>query len=412
MEYEFHSIVKDFPPMQDWEFEQLKENIAEVGLLVPIVVWQEQIVDGRHRYWACMDTGVEPKYRHLDGDYAGMINYVQAYNVEHRNITLDQKKAAILKLNDRRGNGGDREIQEEHTMAELAEMAGSSRSSMFDLAAVQDADPELFEEVAQGKVSANSAKALLEYPPKVRKETLERFSEGGYKSPQHAAREVTREINRENLMARAEKTPANDRYKLHSLPIAMLHEKVEAGSIDLIITDPPYPKEYIHLFKDLAAFAAHALKPGGGLVVMAGNFFLDEKIMNLSHPELKFRTSIAYHMPGKHDIDRGEIVQVITKPVLVYHKIGGKLTTMIASYLTYEETQRDDSLHHWGQQLPGFEKLVEMFTKEQKPYVICDPFMGGGTTGVAAIKAGFDFVGNDINEDEIRVVKGRLLDYV
>ena len=56
-----------------------------------------------------------------------------------------------------------------------------------------------------------------------------------------------------------------DNLVLHHCAVADLHKHVAAESVDWIFTDPPYPKEYLPCFGELADFAAHALKPGGGL---------------------------------------------------------------------------------------------------------------------------------------------------
>ena len=49
---------------------------------------------------------------------------------------------------------------------------------------------------------------------------------------------------------------------------------IAGESVDCIITDPPYPKDFIELFDDLGALAARVLKPGGSLVVMTGQLYL------------------------------------------------------------------------------------------------------------------------------------------
>ena len=38
------------------------------------------------------------------------------------------------------------------------------------------------------------------------------------------------------------------------------------NSVDLIFTDPPYSKEYLPLYEELAKLAIRILKPGGSLV--------------------------------------------------------------------------------------------------------------------------------------------------
>ena len=37
---------------------------------------------------------------------------------------------------------------------------------------------------------------------------------------------------------------------------------LEPNSVDLILTDPPYEREFLPVYEDLAKLAAHVLKPG------------------------------------------------------------------------------------------------------------------------------------------------------
>ena len=55
-----------------------------------------------------------------------------------------------------------------------------------------------------------------------------------------------------------------------------LGEKISAGSIDLIFTDPPYKREYLYLYGDLAKLAQRVLKPGGSMVTFIGHYAIFE----------------------------------------------------------------------------------------------------------------------------------------
>ena len=44
--------------------------------------------------------------------------------------------------------------------------------------------------------------------------------------------------------------------------------------MDVIFTDPPYEADALPVYRKLANFAAHALKPGGVMLVLTGNLFL------------------------------------------------------------------------------------------------------------------------------------------
>ena len=58
--------------------------------------------------------------------------------------------------------------------------------------------------------------------------------------------------------------------------------QVADNSVDFIITDPPYPREFIPLYGELSKVAARVLKDGGSLVCMVGQSYLPEVVKELS----------------------------------------------------------------------------------------------------------------------------------
>jgi len=52
------------------------------------------------------------------------------------------------------------------------------------------------------------------------------------------------------------------------------------------------------------------------------------------------------------------------------------------------------------------EYLIKMITP--KGGIVLDPFMGSGSTGVAAKKNGYDFIGIEIEEEYIKIAKARI----
>ena len=64
--------------------------------------------------------------------------------------------------------------------------------------------------------------------------------------------------------------PAQERFQLHHGDFAEVSRALPDASVDVIITDPPYPKEYLPLYGQLAQVAGRLLKPGGALLVMVG----------------------------------------------------------------------------------------------------------------------------------------------
>lgn len=57
-----------------------------------------------------------------------------------------------------------------------------------------------------------------------------------------------------------------------------------------------------------------------------------------------------------------------------------------------------------------FERMIEcsVAEDEREGFVLCDPFMGSGSSAVAAYKMGCDFIGSDIAERAIEITKRRI----
>ena len=64
----YHKLADLFPLIHGDEFESLKKDIKLNGLNHPIIIYDEKILDGRNRFRACSETGVEPVFENYEGD--------------------------------------------------------------------------------------------------------------------------------------------------------------------------------------------------------------------------------------------------------------------------------------------------------------------------------------------------------
>lgn len=91
---EAHEIATLFPSMSQVDLDQLKESIGAQGQLEEILLFEGKILDGRHRYEACLALGVEPRFREFQGTAQEAFAYSVALNLSRRHLTTVQRAAA------------------------------------------------------------------------------------------------------------------------------------------------------------------------------------------------------------------------------------------------------------------------------------------------------------------------------
>lgn len=200
--------------------------------------------------------------------------------------------------------------------------------------------------------------------------------------------------------------PITDRYKIYHCGIEDMYSRVEPASIDYIITDPPYPKDYLSLYGELARFAVYALKPGGSLLAMCGQSYLPQVFQQMAIPSLRYHWADAYLTPGGQSAQLWDRkVNTFWKPVLWF--VNGEYSgDWVGDVCKSNPNDNDKRFHHWGQSESGMWDIVSRYTYPGD--VVCDPFVGGGTTAVVSILNGRLFIGCDNDESKVIETLGRL----
>lgn len=192
-------------------------------------------------------------------------------------------------------------------------------------------------------------------------------------------------------------------YRLIQCPLAEV--ALDDMQADWIITDPPYPKDFLSLYDDLASFAEQHLKPGGSLLALVGQSYLPEVMARLTG-RLRYQWTLAYLTPGGQSVQLWDRhVNTFWKPVLWFVK-GEYKGDWVGDVIKSDVNDNDKRHHHWGQSESGMADLIWRFTHPGE--MIIDPFLGGGTTGVVAVTMGRQFIGIDIDEAAIEKSARRL----
>lgn len=93
---EAHPLALLLPEMSDTEYADLRERVRELGgLREDIVIYEGKVLDGRHRYKACLDEDIAPTFINynpaVDGEFP--VEFVMDKNVTRRNLNLSQLAA-------------------------------------------------------------------------------------------------------------------------------------------------------------------------------------------------------------------------------------------------------------------------------------------------------------------------------
>lgn len=92
---EAHPLANHYRLMNDDEFARHKADIAAHGCRMPIILFRGKILDGRNRFRACTELGVEFKYEEFVGTEAEASDAVDSWNLERRHLTLVDRDRRI-----------------------------------------------------------------------------------------------------------------------------------------------------------------------------------------------------------------------------------------------------------------------------------------------------------------------------
>jgi hypothetical protein len=168
MSYEPHPLCLKFPPMDANEFAALKGSIEAEGQLIPIVIWENQILDGRNRYNACVELGIEPTVTLYDG--SDPASFVIATNMARRGSNPGQRACQLAMVLDYvekhpRGRTPVTELKAQFsTTADRARTASTSLSVMKRAERLREERLDLCELVSMGAMTFQ--RALNEAFPK------------------------------------------------------------------------------------------------------------------------------------------------------------------------------------------------------------------------------------------------------
>ena len=164
--YAFHPVANIFPLMEGEAFAQLVSDIQEHGLREPIWLYEEQIIDGRNRYRACQEAGIEPEFREWDGT-GSLVAFVVSLNLHRRHLNESQRALVAARIANLQ-RGGDRKSDQSPnwdfdavTQTAAGDLLNVGRQSVIRAKKVLDEGiKDLVDAVERGEIAVSVASDL------------------------------------------------------------------------------------------------------------------------------------------------------------------------------------------------------------------------------------------------------------
>lgn len=393
-----HPVAEMFPMLSASELNEMAESIKREGLINPCVKQGDTLLDGRNRFAACKIAGVEPRFTEYTGE--SPIALIIGANLARRHLDKGQKIALALEIEPhfaeearkkKSAGGGDKKSYGAKSVMgqtpktdnkpivardQAAAAVGISGKLVSAAKAIREADPVRFEKVKQGKLSVAKAK-----------------------------KEIKAEQDKRDLAYAQKQVDEEKQRRIESvcdLRVCSCRELFASGiKPDAVITDPPYPKEFLPVFSELAEGCKSVGVPL--VAVMSGQSYLPDVMQRLCE-HLRYRWTLAYMTPGGQAAQQWQAkVNTAWKPVILF----GAAIEWFGDVAISKANDNDKRFHGWGQSESGMADLVERLTKPGQ--LICDPFLGGGTTAVVSLALGRRFVGCDIDSNHVEQARLRVM---
>lgn len=397
--------------MQGEEFEALKADIFQHGQRKPIILTDDgQILDGRNRYRACQALGYDPFFERWQGD--DPVAYVLSLNLHRRHLTTSQRAAVAAEI--------------EEVEAVLAKQRQGTRGDLDLVAKLPPSETGKAREKAAQKMNVGArtvsdAKAIKQRAPE-----LHEAIKGGEVTLQEAKRELRKreQVEREE----AAKVEVKDEPVLWHITSSQ-----DVVPCDAVLTDPPYgilDEDWEPA--DLEAFTKEWAERwndcGADLFVIfwsqrylyEGRAWFDEVLSNYEYAQ-----TLVWHYPNNKGHQSRRMFKQTWEPAYYYRKRGSErevkpfggdwgsgLTDFDCHVAAVPQSNFNDGdrKQHPAQKPVSVMKWLVNSTTEPGELIV-DPFMGSGTTGIAASSMGRRFHGIEIDAEYLELAERRLAAY-
>jgi ParB-like chromosome segregation protein Spo0J len=382
----------------------LVESIKEKGILEPIVIKDDGTILSGHRRWTAakeakldkvpcrtitfndgfdeIESLIEFNRQRKKTDYQLGKEAKRLYEIQSEKARQRQVEAG------EKGKEGGRGNKKEKTLVPISEQGFSSEPSPKTIETVGNTLGMGKNKVSQLIYVTNLADKEEEEEDNGVKEKINEFKTGkitankAYREIKIAKKKSNEKKVREELIKKLEGKQGNSFVTLEHGDFYELTKNIPDNSIDCVITDPPYPYEFIECWNKLSEVANRVLKPSGFCIVYTGHIHLPE-VMERMRRHLKYYWLCTVSHTGHKSNVPGRNMIANFKPILIYQKEPFlKTPSYINDVFTGKGREKDG--HEWQQAIGESIEIIEKFTKPGD--TILEPFSGSGTVPAACIQ--------------------------
>lgn len=401
----------------------LADSIRVVGLLNPIVISENlQLICGYNRLEACKRLGfndieaVTKNYNEIELALAEIDENLRRQNLSELEICefieMRDRHLDALNLRAKVGNNQHGSSKLKTTKAIANSLGISKRTYQVKKQIISNISKEVRDIIRPLPIADNQV-ALLEISKLSEKKQIQVASGLTSRANKDTVRKKISRVKRENNLKTVRKLAdmfkPSDSIKLIAGDFVKVCKRtIKDNSLDAIITDPPYPKEFLPLWAELGKMAYKKLKPGKFLVAYTGKEYLLTVMNSLAKAGLAYYWVCNIEFLGDKPMSHNRKAFEYTRPVLIFYK--PPVTPPSECFKDLIKCgEPDKSFHDWQQSLEPVRYFIQHFSKPKD--LILDPFVCTGTTAIAAMLEARKCIGIDVEPKNIETAKGRIYEY-
>jgi DNA modification methylase len=412
---ELESLI---PPLSNEEFKQLERNILEEGIREPLITWNGILIDGHNRYRIAQEHDIN--YVTVEKEFEN-INRVKEWMIHNqfgrRNLSNYQRSVLALQLEDvfrekAKENQAiqfkgislkqiSAEVKPIETRQEIAKVANVSHDTIAKVKKIQsNATPEVKEKLNTGTMSINEA----------------------YKE---IKKEENEQLKTQKAIEIIEKVYENNTNIYNGDCIEYI-KTIKDKSIDCLITDPPYGvdiqfgaydnqlsrkiendgniEDALILLNEMLINVKSKLKEDAHIYIFC-NWKIYPQFNQIISKHFQIKNLIIW---DKLFMGMGDLKGNYSSSYEMIVFAGGNREFLTRPKNIIQCRFSDERFHNTQKPVELIKQLIDNSTNVNE--TIFDPFLGSGSTVVAAKEMKRNFIGCEIDEQNYKITLKRLED--